>query len=204
MDEEYFDVLAKVPARATPDDVRLMLQHLLAERFKLTMHHESRETPGYALTIGKTGSRMKASPALPADGPSQLGISKLPGLGMDKDGFVVLPPGYANMITLPSKNGISRLTGARESIGVLCGYLRMRLLQPVVDQTGLLGIYDFHLAFASESVASARIEPSSEAPEPAPTLIQAVEIQLGLKLEPKRLPVDFLVIHHVEKAPIEN
>src|ERR1035438_3266039 len=70
MDEEYFDVLAKVPAGATQDDVRLMLQHLLADRFKLTMHHESRETQGYALTLGKTGSKMKASPALPADLPS--------------------------------------------------------------------------------------------------------------------------------------
>jgi uncharacterized protein (TIGR03435 family) len=214
MDEEYFDIVAKAPSGAAKDDLRPMLQSLLAERFQLRIHHESRDVRGYALRLGKSGSRVKPSPALaPGIAPS-VNDGKPPRFDLDKDGFIVVPPGSAGMMTMPPRNGQSRLTASRETMAVFCGYLSRQLQQPVADQTGLTGIYDFHLAFAPEEVAPSVPPPSmdagnsnpavQQASEPAPTLVKAVERQLGLKMELQSLPVDFLVIDHVEKKPIEN
>ena len=62
MDEEYFDVVARVPPGASRDDVSLMLQNLLAERFRLQLHRESKEMPGYSLVLGRGPLKLKASP----------------------------------------------------------------------------------------------------------------------------------------------
>ncbi len=214
MDSEYFSVHAKVPGGATRDDVCLMLQGLLAERFQLKLHHETREMPGYLLTVGTSRPAMQASPAVQADLLNETSSGKPPAFGLDKDGFVTVPPGYANMMTLPPKDGVIRLTASRATMDVLAGYLSRQLQRPVVDHTGLTGIYDFHLAFApvppmlSETLTSpSGADPGAPAagvPEPAPPLIKAIESQLRLKMEPKRVPVDVLVIEHIERQPTEN
>ncbi|MDR3700543.1 MAG: TIGR03435 family protein [Candidatus Sulfopaludibacter sp.] len=209
MDQANFDVVAKVPPGATPNDLRVMLQNLLAERFALKVHRESRAAAGYVLRPGKGGLRLKASPPLSPDAdtgfPSRFDV--------DKDGFLVLPPGVANMITFPTGSGISRTTGGRQSMAALCTWLGRQLQQPVQDETGLAGLYDFRLAFATDSVTplgrprfndAATGTDELRASDPAPTLPQAVEAQLGLKLELRNLPVDYLVIDHIERKPIEN
>ena len=98
-------------------------------------------------------------------------------------------------------------------MAVLCNWLGVHLQQPVQDETGLAGLYDFHLAFATDSVtplgrprSNDVAAPADElrASDPAPTLPQAVEAQLGLKLELRSVPVDYLVIDHIERKPIEN
>jgi uncharacterized protein (TIGR03435 family) len=208
MDEANFDVVAKVPPGATQDDVRIMLQHLLAERFGLKIHHESRPAKSYVLLLAKAGPKLKPSPPLETEV-----VTAMPKrFDVDKDGFIILPPGHANMITFPTTGGISRLTAVRQSTAALCSWLAHQLQQVVHDQTGLTGIYDFHLAFATDSTTRGRPRGDDDAPastelrasDPAPTLLQAVEPQLGLKLEQRTLPVDYLIIDHIERTPIEN
>src|ERR1700683_2249792 len=80
IDPERFDIVAKVPKGASKDDVKLMLQNLLAERFKLTLHREKKDLPMYALVVGKNGPKMKESPpddpdAKDAAGPKDQGSS---------------------------------------------------------------------------------------------------------------------------------
>jgi uncharacterized protein (TIGR03435 family) len=156
---------------------------------------------------------MKPSPALPPDFPLETAAPRPLKFGVDKDGFAIIPSGQANILAFPSRDGQTRLSVACETIEVLCSYLSHRMQQPIVDRTGLKGIYDFHLAFATDSVSPATSPPSPdgrdlsaatpEASDPAPTLIKAVN-QLGLKMEAKSLSVDVLIIDHAEKRPTEN
>jgi uncharacterized protein (TIGR03435 family) len=215
MEHTYFDIAAKLPAGATKDDLPMMLQDLLAERLKVRIRRDTKDMPGYLLTIGPNGPKLKPSPdgASPAAAPPESG--KGPRFALDKDGFIVAPLGVANMLTLPGKDGIIRLTGARATMDVLSGYLSRQLQRPVLNQTGLEGIYDFHLVFAPTDVTA----PSSfEQPEagsgtegtipqaaaPAPTLFKAVESQLGLKMLARNVPADLLIVEHAERVPAEN
>lgn len=209
LDQEYFDVVAKLPQGATQDDLRVMLQNLLKERFALKIHRESRAAAGYILRPGKGGPKLKPSPPLSPDADTSFPKR----FDVDKDGFLILPPGVSNMITFPTGSGISRTSAGRQSIAALCTWLGRQLQQPVQDETGLAGLYDFHLAFATDSITPmGRPRSDDAAPppdqlrasDPAPTLPQAVEAQLGLKLELRSLPVEYLVIDHIERKPIEN
>jgi uncharacterized protein (TIGR03435 family) len=77
----------------------------------------------------------------------------------------------------------------------------------VIDQTGLTGRYDVRLMFAQDQVATATAPGEGSAPpapDPAPSLFGAIEKQLGLRLERKKLPVDFFVIEHCDRSPTEN
>ena len=208
-DGERFDIVAKVPPGATKTDVPLMLQNLLEERFHLKVHHESREAPAYALTVGKNGSKTQEyAVPLPADIVEAARIT-----GYDKDGVPIVRPGYSTGM-MGSANGQTFIAIARQPIGSLCQFLSKILQTPVVDLTGLTGRYDVRLHFAVEQIAPlATSAPSGEtglspaapqASDPAPTLVEAVQNQLGLKLEAKRLPVDFLVVEHAERRPTEN
>jgi len=209
MDQEYFDVVAKVPPGATQNDLPVMLQNLLAERFALKVHLEWRAVPGYVLRVGKGGPGLKPSPPPSPDADTHL---RWP-FSVDKDGFLVLPPGLADMFIFPARGGVSHISAGRQSLAALCTWLDRQLQKPVRDETGLAGVYDFHLAFATDSVTPMGRPRSDDvaappgelrAADPAPTLPQAVEAQLGLKLELRSVPVEYLVIDHIERKPIEN
>jgi uncharacterized protein (TIGR03435 family) len=199
-DAERFDIFAKVPAGANKADIPLMLQSLLEERFHLKVRHESRDAPADALTVGRNGSLMKEYPALlPPDFIEAPRVT-----GVDRDGVYIVAPGYATVM-MGSQNGITTILMARQLVGDLCKFLSRVVQQPIVDRTALTGRYDARLHFAtyqtSLSVTSAS---SGEASDPAPTLFEALQKQLGLKLERKRLPVDFLVVEYAERMPTEN
>lgn len=205
--EEHYDIVAKVPAGTTPDELRLMFQNLLAERFRLKVHHESRVMEAYALTMGKNGPIMTAYPTALPEG-SQDGVMPRP-TGIDKDGFFLFPPGsVAGM--MGSSDGQTRINLAREPVTELCNFLSRLVRAPVLDRTGLPGRYDVRLRFASEPSGAPEPDdadsPSSvpKAFDPAPVLYRALENQLGLKLERKRLAVDFLVVDSAAKRPTEN
>ena len=105
LDSERYDIAAKIPKGATKEQFMLMLQNLLAERFKLTLHREKKDLPMYALVVGKSGPKMKESVdgAVPADGAGPpppppppggpLGIAGGGRIAMGSDGFPKLPPG---------------------------------------------------------------------------------------------------------------
>jgi uncharacterized protein (TIGR03435 family) len=181
-----FDINAKVPRGATREQYRLMLQNLLAERFKLVLHHETKEATTYDLVVAKNGPKLKQSEPEP-DAPN-LGLQPPP----------PTPPirGY---------NGAVQVHQIRQTTERLAATVASQLGVPVTDNTGLKGIYDISLHWSGTGVnLPASDAPDDTAVESQPTLLQAVQEQLGLKLVPRKGQIDVLVIDHIEKVPTEN
>jgi uncharacterized protein (TIGR03435 family) len=212
IDDARFDIRAKVHEGATSDDFRLMLQNLLAERFKLAVHYESREIAKYDLVVAKNGPKLKP----PIEPASPNGQPPAPGPpGRDKEGYPVLPPGRQGMAMM---NGKARLYDPGMTMEMLATRLGGQMRKPVTDATGLTGKYEIALSWAFEMMRSAAPlgpaavgggntpMPTASIPDgdSGPTLEKAIQDQLGLRLEAKKGAVDFLVVDHVEKTPSEN
>jgi uncharacterized protein (TIGR03435 family) len=201
-----FDIQAIVPKGSTMEERRSMLQTLLAERFHLRFHRETREVSGYRLTVAKGGLKLRELPpgALPpsADAPPHAGPVPV---ALDSRGMPVLPPGI-NMLTT-SVNGrmITTITGS-ESMSVLAGRLAASLHQPVIDWTALSGAYRYSLSWATNSLLATPSDPSGDTSDPAggPTIFQALESQLGLKLVKASVRVEMLLIDRVDRFPTQN
>ncbi len=209
--DERYDIRAMVPPGATKDDLKLMFQHLLEERFKLEVHHITKDFPVYELTIGKGGTKLKENTETLEQ--SRPGDPRLPA---DRDGFPQFPPGKSGMAGAPV-NGLTHMTargmplsGLLFQVGAQLGTITgQNTYAPgrIVDKTGLTGKYDFHLEYAGGSGIGALLSPSSsDASDPSggPSLIEAMEKQLGLKLTKTTGHLDVLVIDHAEKTPTEN
>jgi uncharacterized protein (TIGR03435 family) len=175
-----YDVAAKGAENATGAEVTSMLQPLLADRFKLSIHRETRELPIYALVVAKNGSKLgkpeegSCAEALKASKPCA-------SLAEFKNGMV------ADNISLPTiASTLGRILGDR----------------PVVDKTGLAGRFDIHLLWTDggRKPADSQEESNLEAPG---SVFVALQEQAGLKLEATKGPVEVLVIDHVER-PSEN
>jgi uncharacterized protein (TIGR03435 family) len=207
---EQYDISAKVPSGATKDQFRLMLMNLIVERFHVVLHRESREVAGFELAVARNGSKLKVS--APADSgdaaPSPSGPPAPP--KTDADGFPRLDhPGVAMAMKMdPQTKGPSiYLTFRAQTLAGLVHTIGEELGRPVVDKTGLAGTYDFKLKFAPASGTQA--PPSApglpDVPdESGPGILAAMQEQLGLKLEPKKVPLDMLIIDSVDKVPTEN
>jgi len=196
-----YDVVAKVPAGVPADQVPLMLQTLLAERFKLKLHRESKTIGVYALIVGKGGPKLKESD--PAD------LAGVPG------------PGVRMLVT---PNGGREISG-HMTMAQLTDVMSFFMDRPVVDSTGLTGTYDVDMAFMPDerdqmqnklgpAMAMAGPPPAggNDAARPAEavsdatagSIFSAVQEKLGLKLDPRKSPAEILVIDHAEKIPTEN
>jgi uncharacterized protein (TIGR03435 family) len=202
-----FDVSARVPAGTTRDDFNVMLQNLLADRFKLAVHRESREMQRYALVVGKNGPKFKEASPLAAeknDDAKRARAGTPAKLG--DDGYPVLTSGMSMAMT---PNGRARLHFPQMTMAMLAARLQTQLRAPVRDATGLKGEYDIGLYW--DAAATSRLDASppggiqtAVASDPGPTLIEAVQDQLGLRLESKKGTVEFLIVDHAEKIPTEN
>jgi uncharacterized protein (TIGR03435 family) len=181
-----FDINARVPPGATTDQYRLMLQNLLAERFKLALHHETREIPIYEMTVAKNGPKLKESPVDPSE-PD-------PGLQPPRR-WSSPPPGAASV------GGAMQVV--KQPIEWLTAALSGMLGRPVTDATGLKGKYDIQLGWTGFGL-NASADRDAGAIDAGPPLAQAVEEQLGLKLTAKKAPFDVVVIDRIEKEPTEN
>jgi uncharacterized protein (TIGR03435 family) len=175
------------------DKRKLMMQALLAERFRLVLHKESKEAPIYALVVAKNGPKLKEATA-----------------------EELAPPNLKDMPDRPDRKGLLRGEGMRMGRGevsgqaVKLGFLadvlsnQPELGRTVLDKTGLTGTYDFTLKWTPEEPPGAMFKGPGDAPPAAdangPSLFTALEEQLGLKLESQKGPVDLLVIDHAEKA----
>jgi len=195
LDSLRFDITAKVPDGATQEQFQSMLRNLLATRFKMTIHRESRELPIYALLTAKNGP--KVSPAVD-DGPAgkqpddQLAtIQSVEG----KDGFPALALRAPGLV-IETKNGRARVTAKETAISKLADLLSGQLARPVIDMTGLTGNYSFVVYFT----------PEDQNPDGGsdPSIFGALEERLGLRLEARKGPVELLVIDHAEKIPTGN
>jgi uncharacterized protein (TIGR03435 family) len=215
LDTERFDILAKVPQGATKEQVNVMIQNLLVDRFRLSFHKVTKEFPLYELVVGKNGHKLKASvedPSAVSDGPGAgLGRGGPPPIG--KDGFPTLPPGRRGMLMM-SKGGPLRIAANVQSMTDLANMLSNQIGTPVVDKTGLAGTYDFALEFVQDRVGAGGIGGALVAPGEVPgvgpstfdgpTIFGAVQDQLGLKLEQKKGPLQVMVIDRAERVPSEN
>jgi uncharacterized protein (TIGR03435 family) len=187
---DQFDIMARVPAGTGKEQLRLMEQSLLAERFGLKLHHEQKEMPVYELTVAKNGPKIKESaPPSEEDNPDP-GAHYL--RGTDAEGYPMMSPGWAGMAVMRDR----KMLGApRSSMDEFAATLSAQLGRPVLDATGLAGEYDIALRWILDSAPTT---------DPGPTLTTAVQSQLGLKLTPKKATIDVLVIDHLESTPTEN
>jgi bla regulator protein BlaR1 len=195
---DSYEIQARSPRTPTKDQVRLMLQSLLAERFGLQTHFETRTIPVYLLTQikpGKMGPRLH--PHTPACGTAQRAKS-----AAAKDVFPPLCLDKA-LMTIPQDNHV-KLTGSRNMpLSILAMYLPTmgELDRPVIDQTAIQQSVDFSMEFTPEAYLP--LDPSADADTPVTSFQQALQNQLGLMLAPSKAPVGVLVIDHVER-PIDN
>jgi uncharacterized protein (TIGR03435 family) len=171
--EDRYDIDAKAAGPAGEHELMGMLQSLLSERFKLAFHRETRELPGYALVVGKSGLKAKRSQ------PDAESRSNASGEAIDAEG--------CSMLRLAQK-------------------LSEVIHLPVADLTGVEGAFDFQLKWTPDDM---RAKPPSGGDKPGtlpvdlpsgPSVFAALQEQLGLKLEPRKVPAEVLVIDHAEKA----
>jgi bla regulator protein BlaR1 len=205
----HFDVEARAPNSTTKDQMRLMMQSLLADRFKLAAHWEARQIPVYGLVLDKPGKR---GPQLtPYSGGANCVASTAsppsaaaPSAGMTSDKWV-MPCGDVGATRVNGEMHIGGRNLPMEQIANIMQGLSMGVLdRPVVDQTGLSGTFDLRIGFTREP--NGPTPTNAQPPEvdaPGTSFLEALKEQLGLKLVQQTGPVEVLVIDHVEE-PSEN
>lgn len=180
-ESEKWDMAGKPDAPGQPnvDQMKVMIQKLLADRFQLKFHFEKRELPVYAIRLTKSGAKITQSQGDPKD---------IPGWGFGRNA--------AGMIMSFRNSPMSQFTAL----------LQNSMDRPVVDESGLAGRYDFTLTFTPDPAQATLLgapPAAGDNPDAAPDLFAAFQQQLGLKLEPTKAPVDVMVIDRVEQ-PLEN
>lgn len=154
LDSERFEITATMPPETTNEQFHIMLQNLLAERFKMVVHRETKELPMYALQVAKNGPKLtesdgKAQPLDP-DGPPPPLPPGGPKIG--PDGFPQLPFAGRAGLFMMMMPGRARLVGTQQSMQDLANRLGNQLSKPVVDETGLTKKYDFTLTFLPDGM----------------------------------------------------
>jgi len=201
LQDDRFDVEAKIPPNATREQVGQMLQNLLVERFGLIFHWETRVFPSYELTVAKGGLKMKEAEKPPQGELPPIETGARPA---DRDGFPILAPGRMGLsILYPDQ--IAHLSARMQTAQGIRGFLSSLLHAVVTDKTGLTGTYDFKLLYAPPNPPPSS-DPQSlpDASTPAPDLSTALEKQLGLKLEAKKTPLQVLVVDKANRKPVQN
>jgi uncharacterized protein (TIGR03435 family) len=168
--------------------LRLMLQSLLAERFRLTVHKETRVLPIYELVIAKDGPKLEETKGGDSDGKRPEGVMR--------QGMMVMGPGSLSGQGLPMTSLITLLS--------------RQLSRTILDKTGLTGRYDIALHWASDEGSMSPMPPGDAHAAPpqalestGPSIFTALQEQLGLKLQSTKGPVETVVIDRVER-PSEN
>lgn len=208
---ERFDISAKIPAGAKEDQVPEMLQALLVERFQLKTHKEKKDFPVYALTVTKGG--LKATPT-PKDAQSQTEESPKPAVNVTGGGGprgVNINMGNGSSFSLADNKFVAR----KLTMAQLAETLARFEDRPVVDMTGAEGAYDLELEITPEDYRAMLIRSAVSAGVTLPpealklmeasgdSLVTALE-KAGLKLEPRKAPLDVVVIDHMSRTPTEN
>ena len=179
MESDRVDITAKEPPGATTPQIRVMLQNLLATRFKMTVHRGAKEVSQYQLSV-LPGKPLLANTAPPAAVPGETEAREPDALQAR--------PGARTSIAIG--NGGGRIVTAAETMAQLAQQLEGPLREPVIDATGLTGRYAFRLEWAQADAQN--------------TLAAALKTQLGLKLEHKKGPIEILIVDHAENHPTQN
>jgi uncharacterized protein (TIGR03435 family) len=206
---ERWDIAAKLPEGASAKEVPKMLQALLRDRFQMKVHRETRELPVYALVSCKGELKLKESGGdQPADSePQERNVAvRRSGTG------TTATYGNGSYFTV----GNNQFEGKKLPMAIIAGALSRFADRPVVDMTDLKGNYDFSMEFAPEDFRAMMIRAAVAQGTVLPpqtlqlleessgdTLLNAVE-RLGLKLQPRKAPIEVLVIDQALRTPIEN
>jgi uncharacterized protein (TIGR03435 family) len=183
---EFLDMEAKSDRTCTVDELHVMLQNLLLERFHIKLHRESKDQPAYALVVDKGGRKLT-----------------------DHD--------PADKVTLPILGSFGKINGSNITMTYFTFYLSNTLDRTVVDRTGLDGHYDFKAEWGFEGMPGMQMAMPPASPVAAgtgtpvempasalsslsnlPSIFDALKHQLGLRLDPIKIPVERLVIDHIE------
>jgi bla regulator protein blaR1 len=192
VDDSVVAQLQKLPREQRMDQFRLMLQSLLADRFKLKLSRETKQLPIYDLVVAKGGPKLTPT-TVPAAPP----IPSANEQSRPRGPMMMMSPGRITAKAV-DMSALAELLGRDPALG---GRL-------VVDQTGLKGKYDFTLQFAPEREmlipgTNDRPPMPADGPPPpdanAPSIFTAIQEQVGLKLEPTKGPVQTLVIESIEQ-----
>lgn len=217
-----FDIVANMPPGATKDDVPQMLQALLRDRFKLELHEETKDRNVYALVVGKDGPKMKESTPAEApktEGPGVSGSNQM-SFSASKGGGTVNDGEHTQRMTMSPDGKTMQMQITNADMALLAEGLTPMVDRPIVDMTGLKGKYDVTIDLSmadliavaraaganipNESAGGTSNNPAAAASDPASgSLFKAVEA-MGLKLEPRKAPLKYLIIDKVEKTPTDN
>jgi len=205
---ERCDIVAKLPAGATREQIPAMMQALLADRFKLTLRRVTEQFSVYALVVAKGGVKLKESPLDPDtdDGPGKANVD-------------VSVTGQQNGATVSLGKGASvafegqRLVAKKVAMPYLADSLARFMDRPVVDMTGLTGTYDLTLDYNLDDVRALVL---SSAPPGTPLPPRQADVgettvslvgslaAVGLKLDARKAPLELLIVDHIEKTPTAN
>ena len=197
---QQVDIEAKAAGPTSPAQMQRMLQSILAERFKLAVHREAREMNAFVLTVakdGRLGPKMKKSDGACDDsGTSSAVVAAAPPERPSEQA----PCGY-------TPRGVGRIFGIGLDMPSIIDLLTA-LGGPLVDNTGLKDRYDIDVTYTPQPFSAATLAQRGGTPMPGvdpngPSLINAIEDQLGLKLQARKMPIPVVVIDHLEPL-IEN
>ncbi len=175
LDTARFDIAGKSVGPVKPDQLRLMLQTLLAERFHVTLHHKNKEIAVYSLEIGKRGQKLRVA-SEPGDKSMQF------------DGGSIRFRNYT----------------IQDLIATLAG-VPFRIDRPIQDKTGLEGRYDFELKVADDMIGMKHaFEGMLRGSDDGPSLTGLIQDQLGLRFNAEKASVDVLVLDTVDRLPVAN
>jgi len=176
--DERYDISAKAAITAGDEQLRAMLQNLLADRFKIVLHREKKDLPTYMLLVAKNGPKL--APGNP-DGKS-----------------VLQPKGI----------GLAAQDTSLSEVADFLTQMAIRMnLPPVVDMTGLTGRYNFAIDGTGFMQSVVGDRQGNVPPDPSAIVIGVQEVlqdQLGLKAELRKAPTDVLIVDQAEKVPTEN
>src|SRR4030095_5758275 len=208
---------AKAPEGTPSDQLMLMVKSLLADRFKLVSHSETKESPIFALVIARSDGKFGPKLSKTTDDCEKILAERRAAARAGGPGPTVFTPPpiterpicTINMGSSPQANGrfAMRFRGGGQPIDNIVRQLEALTDRPVVNRTGLMGLYDFDLEFVPQFARpilatggiSATGQTAGAAPiDDGPKIFDAVQ-QLGMKLESTRGPVEYLVIDSVEK-----
>jgi uncharacterized protein (TIGR03435 family) len=198
LDSDHYELNATGTWQPTPNgpprELFLMIRSMLEDRFKLKIHHETREMPTYELVLART------------DGKLRPGLHKS---DVDCDAVFAArrggapPPAPRGPMDPPPcrmMGGPARIISGGTTMEQLATNLAMRVERPVVDKTGLAGRFEFNLAFTPDRMPDGAPPPGVPPVDPnGPGIFTAIQEQLGLKLQPANARMDVVVVDSVER-----
>ena len=233
MKSAHWDIAATLPEGANKDQIPEMMQALLADRFKLVIHHDTKEMPVLALEVGKNGVKMPVSPPDPPatdkpddkdstvidTGNGQMRVKTTGRVG--EGGSTQMSGGPGGNVKVSVDNGMMHMESSKMTMDLLTQQLTSFLGQPVIDKTDLKGTYVASISIAMEDLqamarsagfayagagpaASANSSGVPSAADPSGGSVYASIEKLGLKLNKEKLPVEMIVVDHLEKTPTDN